>query len=138
MMCDSFYFDQLGLSVLMNCVLGGRHLYGDDERCRSRGRYADGRHTQGDFHYQFPSPPSLTIGMSMSFDYQLLLRFPELAYQGLHSLGDSKRNHSLRDHGESVQHHFSPRVKPPSPMPTEISPWDDGYESPTSPTYSTT
>ncbi|RCV22697.1 hypothetical protein SETIT_4G241100v2 [Setaria italica] len=88
----------------------GRHWYDDGERCGSRGRYADGRHTQE-------------------------MAYPSSCDQGLHNLGDSKRNLSPHDHGESVQHHLSLRVNPPSPMPMEMSPWDDGYKSPTSPTY---
>ncbi|CAN6193012.1 unnamed protein product [Urochloa humidicola] len=86
----------------------GRHWYDDGERSGSRGRYGDGHHTQE-------------------------LAYPSSCDQVLHYHGDSKRNFSSRDHGK--QHRLSLGMKPPSPITMEISPWDDGYKSPTSPTY---
>ncbi|RLM55215.1 hypothetical protein C2845_PM10G20550 [Panicum miliaceum] len=57
---------------------------------------------------------------------------PSTCDQELHYLGDGKRSFSSSDHGKSD---LSLRVKPPLVMPMEVSPWDDGYKSPTSPTY---
>lgn len=86
----------------------GGHWSDDDEGTGSRGQYGDE------------------------------LAYPSSCDRGHNYLLHSKRTSSPRHRGErslSVQHHSSQRGKPQLPLPMEMSPWDDGYTSPSSPTY---
>ncbi|XP_048545393.1 uncharacterized protein LOC125524378 [Triticum urartu] len=68
--------------------------------------------------------------------YNHELAYPSSCHRAHRHLGSNKRTFSPRHHGErssSVQHHPSPRGKPQLPLPIEMSPWDDGYTSPSSP-----
>ncbi|XP_044365990.1 uncharacterized protein [Triticum aestivum] len=75
-------------------------------------------------------------GSRCQYDHELA--YPSSCHRAHRHLGSNKRAFSPRHHGgrsSSVQHRPSPRGKPQLPLPMEMSPWDDGYTSPSSPSY---
>ncbi|KAF7045504.1 hypothetical protein CFC21_054607 [Triticum aestivum] len=111
---------------------GSESLPSSSKRCppegARKGSSVGGRHWSDD--------DDAGTGSRCQYDHELA--YPSSCHRAHRHLGSNKRAFSPRHHGgrsSSVQHRPSPRGKPQLPLPMEMSPWDDGYTSPSSPSY---